>query len=124
MRCRFHRKDWGGEINDLYTANVVVNGARRATAFLLKGPGIGKKVMEIADCGKRGDQIVRLFNTPADLFVIQYAGPIANIMIKDVQGKAANLRARGRDANFLIMDAQDTARVVRTPMASYEADAT
>ena len=58
LEVPFHRKDWGGEINDLYTANVVVNGARRATAFLLKGPGIGKKVMEIADCGKRGDQIV------------------------------------------------------------------
>jgi hypothetical protein len=112
LEVPFHRKDWGGEINDLYTANVVVNGARRATAFLLKGPGIGKKVMEIADCGKRGDQIVRLFDTPADLFVIQYVGPIADLLIKDVQGKAANLRARGRDANFLIMDAQDTARVL------------
>src|SRR5437660_9554881 len=54
----FHRKDWGGEVNDLYTANVVVNGSRRATAFLLKGPGIGKKEMTIADCGKNGDQIV------------------------------------------------------------------
>lgn len=41
----FHKKDWGGEINDLYTANVVVAGDRRATAFLLKGPGIGKKEM-------------------------------------------------------------------------------
>jgi hypothetical protein len=112
LEVPFHRKDWGGEINDLYTANVVVNGARRATAFLLKGPGIGKKVMEIADCGKRGDQIVRLFDTPADLFVIQYVGPIADLLIKDVQGKAANLRARGRDGNFLIMDAQDTARVL------------
>ncbi len=65
----FHKKDWGGEVNDLYTANVVVNGTRRATAFLLKGPGIGKKEMTIADCGKNGDQVVRLFTTPADLFV-------------------------------------------------------
>ena len=109
----FHKQDWGGEINDLYTTNIVVNGTRRATAFLLKGPGIGKKVMEIADCGKRGDQIVRLFDTPADLFVIQYVGPIAELLIKDVQGKVANLRASGKDANFLIMDAQDTARVLR-----------
>lgn len=37
----FHKEDWGGEVNDLYTANVVVNGTRRATGFLLKGPGIG-----------------------------------------------------------------------------------
>jgi hypothetical protein len=112
LNVPFHRKDWGGEINDLYTANVVVNGERRATAFLLKGPGIGKKVMEIADCGKRGDQIVRLFDTPADLFVVQYVGPIADLLIKDVQAKVANLRASGKEANFLIMDGQDTARVL------------
>lgn len=112
LEVPFHRKDWGGEINDLYTANVVVNGARRATAFLLKGPGIGNKVMEIADCGKRGDQIVRLFETPADLFVVQYVGPIGDLLIKDVEGKVANLRAGGKGANFLIIDAQDTARVL------------
>ncbi len=31
----FHKKDWGGETNDLYTANVIVNGRRTPTAFLL-----------------------------------------------------------------------------------------
>jgi hypothetical protein len=108
----FHKKDWPGEINDLYTANVVVNGTRRATAFLLKGPGIGKKEMTIADCGKNGDQLVRLFGTPADLFVVQYVGPIADLLVKDVQGKIAELRAQGKAAHFLIIDGQDTARVL------------
>lgn len=108
----FHKKDWGGEINDLYTANVVVNGTRRATTFLLKGPGIGKKQMMISDCGKNGDQLVRLFTTPADLFVVQYVGPISEMLVRDVQGKVAELRARGKIANFLIMDGQDTARVL------------
>ncbi len=108
----FHRKDWGGEINDLYTANVIVNGARRATAFLLKGPGIGRKAMEIADCGKRGDQLVRLFTTPADLYVVQYVGPISDLLIKDVEGKVAVAKAGGKDSHFLIMDGQDTARVL------------
>jgi hypothetical protein len=108
----FHKKDWGGEVNDLYTANVVVSGTRRATAFLLKGPGIGKKEMTIADCGKNGDQLVRLFGTPADLFVVQYVGPIANLLVKDVQGKIAELRAQGKAAHFLIIDGQDTARML------------
>jgi hypothetical protein len=112
LNVPFHRKDWGGEINDLYTANVVVNGARRSTAFLLKGPGIGRKVMEIADCGKRGDQLVRLFSTPADLYVVQYVGPIADLLIRDVEGKVANARATGKESHFLIMDGQDTARVL------------
>ncbi len=108
----FHKKDWGGEINDLYTANVVVSGTRRATAFLLKGKGIGMKEMTIADCGKNGDQLVRLFGTPADLFVVQYVGPIADLLVKDVQGKIAELRAQGKAAHFLIIDGQDTARVL------------
>lgn len=108
----FHKKDWGGELNDLYTANVVVNGMRRATAFLLKGPGIGKKEMTIADCGTNGDQLVRLFGTPADLFVVQYVGPIADLLIKDVQGKTAEVRAQEKSAHFLIIDGQDTARLL------------
>jgi len=108
----FHKKDWGGEINDLYTANIIVNSTRRATGFLLKGPGIGKKEMTIADCGKNGDQLVRLFTTPADLFVVQYVGPIAEMLVKDVQGKVAELRAQGRTAHFVIIEGQDTARLL------------
>ena len=108
----FHKKDWGGEINDLYTANVVINGTRRATAFLLKGPGIGRKQLVISDCGKNGDQLVRLFITPGDLFVVQYVGPISEMLVRDVQDKVAGLRAHGRIVNFLIMNGQDTARVL------------
>ena len=47
LNVPFHKKDWGGEINDLYTANVIINGARCETAFLLKGNGLRKKTMEI-----------------------------------------------------------------------------
>lgn len=113
LEVSFHRKDWGGEMNDLYTANVVVQGQRRATAFLLKGPGIGRKEMTIADCGKNGDQLVRLFMAPAELFVVQYVGPIADLLVRDVEGKVAQRRATGRDVHFLILDGQDTARLLR-----------
>ena len=109
----FHKEDWAGEVNDLYTANVVVNGTRRATGFLLKGPGIGhKKEMTIADCGKNGDQILRLFTSPADLFVVQYVGRIAESVIQDVQGKVTELQGQGKTAHFLIIDGQDTARLL------------
>jgi len=108
----FHKKDWGGEVNDLYTANVIVNSSPRATGFLLKGPGIGKKEMVIADCGKNGDQLVRLFTTPADLFVIQYVGPISEMLIIDVQGKVTELKSKGKTTHFLIIDGQDTARLL------------
>jgi hypothetical protein len=108
----FHKKDWGGEVNDLYTANIVVNGTRRATGFLLKGPSIGMKEMTIADCGKNGDQLVRLFTTPADLFTVQYIGPISEMLIKDMQGKVTQLQSQGKTAHFLVIDGQDTARLL------------
>ena len=108
----FHKKDWGGEANDLYTANVIVNSSPRATGFLLKGPGIGKKEMVIADCGKNGDQLVRLFTTPAVLFVIQYVGPISEMIVTDVQGKVTALKSEGKTTHFLIIDGQDTARLL------------
>ncbi len=108
----FHKKDWGGEANDLYTANVIVNSSPRATGFLLKGPGIGKKEMVIADCGKNGDQLVRLFTTPAVLFVVQYVGPISEMIVTDVQGKVTALKSEGKTTLFLIIDGQDTARLL------------
>ena len=108
----FHKKDWGGEINDLYTANLVVNGARTATAFLLKGNGLKRKEMKIADCGNNGDQLVRLFESPAKLFVVQFVGRVSEMVIKDVEGKVAERKSVGKDSAFLIMDGQDTARLL------------
>jgi hypothetical protein len=68
--------------------------------------------MTIADCGKNGDQIVRLFTTPAELFVVQYVGPIADLFVRDIQGKVTEQRGQGRLCRFLIMDGQDTARLL------------
>ena len=80
--------------------------------FLLKGPGIGKKEMVIAGCGKNGDQLVRLFTTPAVLFIVQYVGPISEMIVTDVQGKVTALKSEGKTTRFLIIDGQDTARLL------------
>jgi len=108
----FHKEDWGGEVNDLYSANLEVNGIRLPTAFLLKGNGLRRAEMRIADCGKNGDQLLRLFNSPAYLFVVQFVGNIAEAVISDVQGKVAERRSSGKPAWYLIMDGQDTARLL------------
>ena len=107
-----HKKDWGGEVNDLYTANVLVDGGRRATAFLLKGNGLTAKTMEIKHCGKNGDQVVRLFQSPADLFVIQFVGNISEAVIQHAHGEIARQKTQGKEAHFLIVDGQDTARLL------------
>lgn len=108
----FHKKDWGGESNDLYTDNVIVNGLRTPTAFMLKGNGLKVRTMEVKHCGKNGDQIMRLFQGPAVLFVIQFVGNVSEAVIHHVEGEVARLKLAGREAYFVIMNGQDTARLM------------
>jgi hypothetical protein len=112
LQVPHHRKDSCVELDDIYTANVTVRGRLLATAFMLKGPGIGTKEMDIKHCGSKGNQLVRLFDAPAELFVIQFIGRIAETVVKDVEGKVTARRAQGKPAQFLIMEGQDTARVL------------
>lgn len=107
-----HKNDWGGELNDLYTANLLINGVRHATAFLLKGKGLRSPTMEIKHCGTNGDQLLRLCSSPAEIFVVQFVGRISEAVISDVDGKVRHARTQGRDGWYCIMDGQDTARVL------------
>jgi hypothetical protein len=109
----FHKKDWGGEQNDLYTTNLLVNGARHETAFILKGNGLSNRTMEIKHCGQNGDQLLRLCNSPARLFVVQFVGRISEAVVSDIDGKVRHARTQGRNACYCTMDGQDTARVLR-----------
>jgi hypothetical protein len=107
------KKDWAGEYNDLYGSNLVVNGNRIKTAFMLKGPGTTEKVLHISECGKRGDQIVRLFESPATIFIVQAAGNISEQVIKDVQSKTRDLRGQGKIAYYCLINGQDMARILK-----------
>jgi hypothetical protein len=107
----FHKNDHGGEINDLST-HVKFCGKRRAAAFLLKGRGTKSKEMQIADCGSNGDQIVKLFRTSADLYAVQFIGPVSDNVVADVQGKVDQERSRGKDACYCIINGTDTARLL------------
>ncbi len=108
-----HKKDWGGEINDLFTTRVSVNNIRKNTAFLLKGPGKNIKTLEISHCGKKGDQIQRLFKSPAELFIIQFIGQISEAVIEEAESKTLLLRHGGINAQFCILDGYDTARILK-----------
>lgn len=108
-----HKKDWGGEYNDLYTGNIVVNGCRLTAAFLLKGAGLRKKTLEIAECGKNGDQLVRLFESPAQIYVVQFVGEISEAVIKDVESKVRDKRTVSNDVWCCTVNGQDTARLLR-----------
>lgn len=113
LREPLHKKDWGGESNDLYTNKIRFKGERMSAAFLLKGNGLKKKTLEIKDCGSNGDQILRLLQSPALIFIVQFVGNISEAVIKDIEGKVRELRADGRMAWCCIIDGQDTARLLR-----------
>lgn len=108
-----HKKDWGGEINDLFTTQLLLNNSRKNTAILLKGPGISTKTLDISHCGKKGDQIQRLFKSPAELFIIQFVGLISENVIEEAKSKTLLLRHEGVNAQFCIIDGYDTARILK-----------
>ena len=79
--------------------------------FFLKGPAV-KGRLTIAKCGKNGDQIQRLFQSPAELFVIQFNGEIDERIIEEARQKTSYLRSSGSEgAVFTVIDGLDTARL-------------
>jgi hypothetical protein len=103
--------DWGGEESDLFSTQLIVGGARRTGAFLLKGPA-KFHLMTPRDLGKNGDQLYRLFNIPADIYVVQHCHTVSAAVRKTVEAFALqrSLTARCR---YVIMDGYETARLLR-----------
>ena len=103
-------KDWGGEEADIFSSNLSVDGKRRSAAFLLKGPAKFHE-MKPTDLGKNGDQIVRLYNTPADVFVLQHCHKVGPAVRKTMEAFALSIYSANRQ--YLIIDGYDTARILR-----------
>jgi len=104
--------DWGGERNDLFTTNSYVKGARRTVAFAFKGPGM-KGVLTPRKLGKNGDQIQRLFLSPADVFIVQHHDGIDQSVIEQMEA-FATLQSVGRSKRIFygVMDGTDSARLI------------
>ncbi len=103
-------KDWGGEECDIFTSNLSVDGERQTAAFLLKGPAKFHE-MTLADCGKNGDQIYRLYNTGADIFVLQHCHRVSPAVRKTME--AFSLSQYSQNRRYAIIDGYDTARILR-----------
>jgi hypothetical protein len=100
--------DWGGEINDLYTSRLMVDGRQESAAFLLKGPARFSP-MTIAHLGQNGDQLTRLARSPADVLVLQHCHEIRQEVISYLQDTASNFRHVRR---YLVLDGYDTYRLL------------
>jgi hypothetical protein len=104
--------DWGGESSDLLTTRIILHGKRTPTAFAFKGPGKKGKLTP-AKMGKNGDQIQRLFKTPADLYILQYWGQIEESVTEQMIA-FAKIKSIAEDKliSFCIIDGTDTKRII------------
>ena len=104
-------KDWGGEKSDLYTTRITVGGRRRAAAFAFKGPGLKTKLVP-GKMGKNGDQAQRLFEEPAEVFLVQHWREIDPSVVTLISGLAiARSAVLQKPIWYGIIDGRDSERL-------------
>lgn len=104
-------KDWGGELSDVLTSRVQLDGRSTTAAFLLKGRG-SKDTLRVRDLGKNGDQIRRLAKQVADLYVVQHVGHFDEAVVDSVRDMIVARRAeRGDHIVGSVWDGGDCARL-------------
>lgn len=104
--------DWGGETDDLYSTRLRLNEKRISVAFGLKGRGT-RGILTPKKMGKNGDQIQRLFQSPAEVFFVQHVDQIAESVIDQMKTHAiAKSVTEGKKIYYGIIDGKDTSRLI------------
>lgn len=105
-------KDWGGEVADLFTTKCRLDGRRRPVAIALKGPATRGKLTP-RKMGKNGDQIQRLFEAPAEAFLIQYCRQIEpSVLTQMKQFAIVKSLMTGTRVYYGAIDGNDSGRLV------------
>lgn len=112
-------KDWGGESNDIFTTRLRLKGKSRRAAFALKGPA-KKGPLVPGKMGKNGDQIQRLFDSPAEVFFVQYEGEIAESVVGLMENLALAKAVLRGDVFYGIIDGDDTNRLRRAYPSAFK----
>lgn len=109
----FIQIDWGGERCDIFTSHIRFRNRKTSSAFILKGKSYTKRMgLKLKDFGKNADQLVRLFQEPAEIFFVQSNGPIDSTVETTVQAFVAKKIKEGFKVYYCIIDGMDTARVL------------
>lgn len=105
--------DWGGESNDLYSSRIKFGKKRTSVAFALKGRGTSG-ILTPKKMGKNGDQLQRLFKSPASIFLVQYNGQIGESVIDQMKSLAeAKSAIEMTTVYFGVIDGNDTSRLIK-----------
>lgn len=100
------------EKNDLLTY-LTMNGKKILVAFAFKGKSKKDiKKLRPMDMGKNGDQVQRLFSSPAEVFFVQFVGQIDESMLSTME-QQATLKSyyTGKKIFFGIIDGNDTSKI-------------
>lgn len=108
----FPQKDWGGEVCDIF-CNIRFRRRAVPAAFILKGKAYADRPLRIADLGKNGDQIVRLFSLPAEVYIIQSNGHIDGTVYSHIQAQVAAKLITNQPIYYLVLDGTQTTRLLR-----------
>lgn len=111
------KKDWGGESNDHFSANVTVADRRTTAAFLLKGPCGGRlfKEMTLDMCGKKANQVLRLTESDAEISIVQHCHLIGEDVRKTLRSSTvAPCGSVSKIARkYCLVDGQATYRILK-----------
>jgi hypothetical protein len=101
------------ETDDLFSSRIWIRGKRMAVAFGLKGKGTKGKLTP-KKMGKHGDQIQRLFRSPADVFIVQYWNEVDS-SIYELMKPLAHYKsfAEGRPIYYGVIDGADSQRLIK-----------
>jgi hypothetical protein len=103
-------KDWGGEKSDLYTTRLRFHGKRVPAAIAFKGKAT-KGILVPKKMGKNGDQINRLFDEPAQVFLVVYGRQIHSAIVSQMKAFAIGNALQGRRVYYGVVDGMDLSRL-------------
>jgi hypothetical protein len=103
--------DWGGEKNDLYATNLMIRSKRLRGAIALKGPAT-KPPLNLRKLGAGANQIPKLFQSTADVFLIQFEGQIDEEVIEQMETYAVGYsKKKGQKVCFGVIADEDSRRL-------------
>jgi hypothetical protein len=116
----FHATDSGVEACDMITLQGTHDGRQVTVAAAFKGAGNRaiKWPLHVGGFGKNGNQIVKLFGVPADVYLVQANGPLDTTLMQHIKDTAdAHAARRRRPVPYIVIDGTSTARILRAAEA-------
>ena len=105
--------DWGGEKNDLFSTMARINKKRTPIALAFKGKGT-RGILVPKKMGKNGDQIQRLFQSPAEVFFIQYIGQIDQSVLEQMEAFAQITSLyKNKKIYYGLINGEDTNKIMQ-----------